>query len=186
MPGPVPGIHVFLYSRSKTWVAGTSPAMTGGIRPAERDEIDHLALLWHKGWQDAHASLAPPGLVRARTLESFRERLAAALDDTRVAGPAGAPLGLCMLKDDELYQLYVARAARGSGVAAALIADGEGRLSARGVTTAWLACAVGNDRAARFYEKCGWVRARTTVNRLETQDGVFELEIWRYEKSVQR
>jgi len=26
MPGPVPGIHVFLLG--KTWMAGTSPAMT--------------------------------------------------------------------------------------------------------------------------------------------------------------
>ena len=152
------------------------------IRPADPNEIDHLAQLWHDGWQDAHARLAPPGLVRARTLASFRDRLAAALADTRVAGPPGAPLGLCMLKDDELYQLYVGRAARGSGVAAALIADGEARLAARGVATAWLACAVGNDRAARFYEKCGWHRARTTVNVLETQDGVFEIAIWRYEK----
>jgi hypothetical protein len=30
MPGLVPGIHVFLaaLSQSKTWMAGTSPAMT--------------------------------------------------------------------------------------------------------------------------------------------------------------
>jgi hypothetical protein len=28
MPGLVPGIHVFLGSESKTWMAGTSPAMT--------------------------------------------------------------------------------------------------------------------------------------------------------------
>jgi hypothetical protein len=27
MPGPVPGIHVF-FSKAKTWMAGTSPAMT--------------------------------------------------------------------------------------------------------------------------------------------------------------
>ena len=154
------------------------------VRAAEAHEIDHLARLWHEGWQDAHATLAPPGLVRARTLESFRDRLGAALADTRVAGPAGAATGLCMLKDDELYQLYVARAARGTGVAAALLADGEARLAERGVATAWLACAVGNDRAARFYEKCGWTNARTAVNRLETADGVFEIEVWRYEKNV--
>jgi hypothetical protein len=28
MPGLVPGIHVFLLLSSKTWMAGTSPAMT--------------------------------------------------------------------------------------------------------------------------------------------------------------
>jgi len=40
--------------------------------------------------------------------------------------------------------------------------------------------------AARFYEKRGWHRAHTAVNRLETADGVFEIDIWRYEKSMQR
>ena len=158
--------------------------MTRAVRAADVGEIDHLARLWHEGWQDAHAALAPPGLVRARTLESFRERLAAALADTFVIGPPGAPSGFYMLKGDELYQFYVARAARGSGVAAALIADAEARLAGRGVATAWLACGIGNDRAARFYEKCGWVRARTQVNRLETPDGVFEIEVWRYEKGM--
>jgi hypothetical protein len=28
MPGLVPGIHVLEFSASKTWMAGTSPAMT--------------------------------------------------------------------------------------------------------------------------------------------------------------
>jgi hypothetical protein len=28
MPGLVPGIHVFEARKSKTWMAGTSPAMT--------------------------------------------------------------------------------------------------------------------------------------------------------------
>jgi hypothetical protein len=66
-----------------------------------------------------------------------------------------------------------------------LLADGEVRLAARGFTTAWLACGIGNNRAARFYEKRGWVNARTTTNRLETASGVFEIAIWRYEKVVQ-
>jgi ribosomal protein S18 acetylase RimI-like enzyme len=89
-----------------------------------------------------------------------------------------------MLKGDELYQLYVSAHARGSGVAAALIADAEARLSEAGVATAWLACAIGNDRAARFYEKCGWRRAATIVSQLDTTNGTFALEVWRYEKSL--
>jgi hypothetical protein len=48
----------------------------------------------------------------------------------------------------------------------------------------WLACAIGNERAARFYEKRGWVMAREVVNRLETPAGVFEVAMWRYEKAV--
>ena len=161
-------------------------ARSMSVRAADVGETDHLARLWHQGWNDAHAALAPAGLVRARTLERFRERVAAAFGDTFVIGPPGAPSGFHMLKGDELYQFYVAREARGSGVAAALIADAEARLAASGVTTAWLACGIGNDRAARFYGKCGWVRARTMVNRLETPDGVFELEVWRYEKGVRQ
>ena len=157
-----------------------------GARPVAAGEVDHLAQLWHDGWQDGHAHVAPEGLRRARTLVSFRERLAAALPDTYVIGPFGAPTGFFMLAGDELYQFYVASEARGSGVATALIADAEAELARRGVSTAWLACAVGNDRAARFYEKCGWARARTQVNRLETADGVFEVEVWRYERGVGR
>jgi GNAT superfamily N-acetyltransferase len=155
-------------------------------RAANEPEIDHLARLWQASWNDAHSKLEPAGLVKARTLESFRERLAAALADTRVVGPAGAPPGLCMIKDDELYQLFVAREARGTGVAAALLADGESRIADRDVTTAWLACVIGNDRAARFYEKHGWRRARTMMSAAETADGVFEREVWRYEKQVGR
>jgi hypothetical protein len=30
MPGLVPGIHVLCFDKGKTWMAGTSPAMTVG------------------------------------------------------------------------------------------------------------------------------------------------------------
>jgi len=159
-------------------------ARSMSVRAGDVGEIDHLARLWHQGWNDAHAALALAGLVRARTLDSFRDRLAAALADTFLIGPPDAPSGFYMLKGDELYQFYVAREARGSGIAAVLLADAEARLAGRGGATAWLACAIGNDRAARFYEKYRWVRARTQVNRLETADGVFEVEVWRYEKAM--
>jgi hypothetical protein len=36
MPGLVPGIHVLL-AAAKTWMAGTSPAMTTGIRYGSED-----------------------------------------------------------------------------------------------------------------------------------------------------
>ena len=152
------------------------------IRKAETGEADRLAQLWFDGWCDAHLKIVPAALARVRTLDSFRERMRAAIHDVRVVGPSGAPLGFHLLKDDELYQLYVSAAARGTGVAAALIADAEARLAEKGVETAWLGCAIGNERAARFYEKCGWHRARTIVSDLDTTDGMFRLEVWRYEK----
>jgi ribosomal protein S18 acetylase RimI-like enzyme len=157
---------------------------TMDVRAAEAAEIDHLARLWHSAWQDAHARIVPAELTRLRTLESFRDRLHAALSDTRVVGPSGAAVGFCIVKRDELYQLFVSAQSRGSGVAAALIADAEARLAERGVETAWLACAIGNDRAARFYEKRGWRRAGTIVSQLNTPGGAFPLEVWRYEKSL--
>ncbi len=154
------------------------------VRAAEEIEIDHLAKIWYDGWHDAHAQIVPAELTRLRTLESFRHRLQAALPNIRVVGPLGAPVGFCILKGDELYQLFVSAGSRGSGVAAALIADAEARLSESGVETAWLACAIGNGRAARFYEKRGWHRVGTMVNHLETSEGTFPLEVWRYEKSL--
>ena len=154
------------------------------VRSAEEREIDQLARLWHDAWQDAHAQIVPAELTRLRTLESFKQRLEEAFSDLRVVGPTGAPVGLCVIKGDELYQLFVSAPSRGAGVAAALIADAEARLSARGVETAWLACAIGNDRAARFYEKCGWRRAGVVVSQLETPTGIFPLEVWRYEKPL--
>src|SRR5688572_2310461 len=154
------------------------------VRAAEPSEIDALARVWYDAWCDAHAAIVPAELARARTLESFRPRIEHALADVRVVGPSGAPIGFCIIKGDELYQLFVAAHARGSGAAAALLADGEARLAARGVGAAWLACAIGNERAARFYEKHGWHRASTVSSRLDTTAGEFVLDVWRYEKTV--
>jgi RimJ/RimL family protein N-acetyltransferase len=66
----------------------------------------------------------------------------------------------------------------------ALLADAEARLSTGGVKVAWLACAVGNERAARFYEKSGWQRAGTEEIDVDTSEGPFSLEIWRFEKPL--
>jgi ribosomal protein S18 acetylase RimI-like enzyme len=151
------------------------------IRNAQDEDIVPLAQLWFDGWQDAHAAILPAELARLRTLASFRERLQGALGETRVAGPPGEPAGFAIVKGDELYQLYVAASARGTGLAAALVIDALERLRQRGVETAWLACAIGNDRAARFYEKHGWRRMGTTTSELQTPEGVFPLDVWRYE-----
>lgn len=156
------------------------------VRTAETVDIDRLAQVWHDGWQDAHARIVPAELARLRSLESFRQRLEAALPSIRVMGPPGSPVGFCMVRGTELYQLYVAAQSRGSGIAAALIADAEARLAASGVETAWLACAIGNERAARFYEKRGWHRVGVMLNHAETAEGAFPLEVWRYEKSLQK
>lgn len=155
------------------------------VRRAEAVEVERLAKLWHDAWNDAHAALVPEEIKRVRTLESLRERMAAAISIVRVVGPVGQPLGFCMVKDDELDQLFVAAEARGTGVATALVADAEARIAASGHDVAWLTCAIGNDRAARFYEKCGWRRTGNIVVEIEKPDGgSLPHEAWRYEKRV--
>lgn len=154
------------------------------VRDVEAAEIGQLAKLWYDSWQDAHAQILPAELAQHRTLSSFEDRLRAAFPRVRVVGLLNEPVGFCIVTGDELYQLYVSAQARGSGVAAALIADAEAHLSEHGVEIAWLACAIGNERAAKFYEKCGWHRAGIMINQLETPNGIFPLEVWRYEKHL--
>ena len=152
------------------------------VRKAVLAEVPAIARIWYDAWQDAHARIMPAELARIRTFESFQFRLGEMLDIVRVVGEVGRPSGFCIIKDGELYQLFVSADARGTGVAAALIADGEKRLADEGVKTAWLACAVGNDRAARFYEKSGWQNAGTVSHAIETPEGKIEFDVWRYEK----
>jgi ribosomal protein S18 acetylase RimI-like enzyme len=154
------------------------------IRIADPAEIDRLARLWHDIWHETHAPLVPAVLVRLRPLAAFRDRLHAGLPDVFVAGPVGVPVGFYVLKGDELCHLFVSPATRGSGIATTMVADAEARLAARGVATAWLICMIGNHRAARFYERCGWRLTGTVNHPAETSAGPFPLEHWRYEKAL--
>lgn len=154
------------------------------VREAESADIPALATLWLEGWRDAHEGIVPKELARYRTLTSFQERLEASLPRVRVVGPSGKPLGFCLIQADELYQLYVSAPARGTGVARMLLSDGEQRIAALGIQVTWLACAIGNERAAKFYEKSGWHRVGIMTSKLPTPDGIFALEVWRYEKDL--
>jgi GNAT superfamily N-acetyltransferase len=154
-------------------------------RLATEADLDPLARLWHAGWHEAHAAIVPASLTRLRTLPAFRDRLAGMGGDMRAAGPEGAPLGFCAIKGDELYQLFVASEARGTGLSAALLEDGEKRLAARGVRRAFLLCANGNDRAARFYERAGWENLGLRREAVDTADGPFAFDLLRFEKTLQ-
>ena len=154
------------------------------VRSATEADVEPLARLWYDGWRDAHAEILPAELGRLRTLDSLRDRLPAMLPSVRTIGAAGAPAGFHFVRDRELNQLYVAREARGAGVAAALIEDAEARLRDAGVEIAWLACAIGNDRAARFYEKRGWRQVGNVIEHVPIPDGTLALEVWRYEKRL--
>lgn len=155
------------------------------VSNATNDDLPDLAEIWFEGWHSGHAPVVPHELTEQRTLESFQNRLKKYLAQTRVVtNENGQRLGFHILQGDELYQFYVSAQSRGQGVAAVLIADAEQQLRQAGVRGAWLACAVGNDRAARFYEKAGWRRAAVQTENVETLGDDFPLQVWRYEKQT--
>lgn len=153
-------------------------------RPATASDFDGLATLWHRGWHDGHAQIVAPEMRDARTLQNFQERVEGSYREMKVLGDSGAPRGFHIVKRDELAHLYIDQDARGTGIAAALLGDAEEQIAQAGFDTAWLSCAVGNDRAARFYEKYGWRRGETTVIQVDTPIGVMPIDVWKYEKHL--
>ena len=128
------------------------------IRPAGDPDMAAVADLWHEGWHSGHAGHVPEGLTALRTLEAFHERTPARVADTTVAtGDSGELLGFVMVVGDEVEQVFVGPAGRGTGLAAVLLAEAERQVAAGGHAQAWLAVVAGNARARRFYEKSGWV-----------------------------
>jgi putative acetyltransferase len=118
--------------------------------------MPEVADLWHRGWHDAHPGHVPDGLTAARTLDSFRARVPSRVADTTVAVVDGQVAGFVMVVGDEVEQVFVDAAHRGSGVAGRLLDEAERQVAAGGHAEAWLAVVVGNDRARRFYESRGW------------------------------
>lgn len=151
------------------------------IEKATTADVAEVAALWHEGWHQGHAAIVPEALVASRQMAEFTARTSAWADRTYVARREGALAGFYMLEDDEIYQFYVASTFQGQGVAAALMASAERALAGR---QAWLACSVGNERAARFYEKTGWVRRGEQVYEVETAAGPMNVTVWRYEKDL--
>ncbi|WP_244929854.1 GNAT family N-acetyltransferase [Nocardioides sp. W7] len=130
----------------------TAPA----LRPGTPADAAAVAGLWHAGWHDGHAGHVPDGLTAARTLTAFHERAPLRVSDTTIADIGGEVAGFVMVVGDEVEQVYVGSAHRGSGVAALLLDEAERQVAATGYDEAWLAVVEGNARARRFYENHGW------------------------------
>ena len=152
------------------------------IRSGEPRDVEALAEVWHEAWHAAHATLVPQGLVEQRTLASFRPRLENLVSQGNLFAWGDPATGFVAVAADELYQLMVSHEARGTGAAAQLLRAGHEAICARGHAKAWLHCAVGNDRARRFYEREGWVVKREEVVDLSTDAGTFPVRSWRMEK----
>ncbi|WP_102108917.1 GNAT family N-acetyltransferase [Oceaniglobus roseus] len=154
------------------------------FRPATPADIPALTDIWDAGWHQGHAETAPPELTALRTRQSFAERIAAHLPATFLSESGGAIAGFVMLEGNEIYQFYVARPFQGTDVARRQMAEAERRLAATGHCDVWLACGLGNARAARFYGKCGWENVGRRREEMETSAGPFALDIIRFEKSL--
>ncbi|HEX5919327.1 MAG TPA: GNAT family N-acetyltransferase [Nocardioides sp.] len=154
------------------------------IRPAEDADMAAVADLWHQGWHDGHAGHVPDGLTAVRTLAAFHERTPTRVADTAVAVDGGSLLGFVMVVGDEVEQVFVARSARGTRVAEDLLAEAERLVAAGGHDTAWLAVVVGNARARRFYERCGWSDAGDLPYEVTAAGQTFVSPCRRYVKRV--
>lgn len=151
------------------------------ITRAKTGDIPSVARIWHAGWHDGHAAIVPSDLTASRTLDEFLDRTQAHLAGTWIARQDGEIVGFYMIEGDELYQFYVDPRLRGSGLATALMKAAEATLGPGGK---FLACTVGNDRAARFYARSGWSRSGTERYTVETARGPRDLEVWRFEKTM--
>ena len=159
------------------------------LRPAVPGDAEAVGHIWRDGWRDGHLGHVPAELVAVRTPESFLTRSAARVADTVVAVVPGdgaeEVAGFVMTADDEVEQVYVAAAHRGTGVAAALLAGAERAVADAGHAEAWLAVVAGNTRARRFYERNGWSDAGPLDYAAEVPGrGTLPVPTHRYTKSL--
>lgn len=154
------------------------------LRRAGADDAPEIADIWHLGWRDGHLGFVPPELVAARDEASFRTRAARRVGDTTVAVVDGKVAGFVMVARDEVEQVYVAAAHRGTGVADALLTEAERQVARGGHATAWLAVVAGNARARRFYERRGWSDAGPFTYAAAGEDGPMQVPAHRYEKPL--
>ena len=166
--------------------AGRNGATTPdlAVRPATADDVTVLARIWHQGWGDAHQGNVPEALYAYRTEDSYPARVRDRLPRTLVADRAGLVLGFVVVVDDEVEQVYVDRAARGAGVARALLGRAEQVIAGRGHRTAWLAVVAANAPARTAYERTGWVDSGPVDYDAEVPGGTIPVPCRRYEKAL--
>ena len=153
------------------------------LRPATSNDVEAIATLWHRGWQDGHLGHVPDALLPHRGLVHFRERVPPRILTTTVATIASTVVGFVTVHEDEAEQVYVAEEARGGGAANVLLRHAERVIAAR-FDTAWLAVVAGNARARRFYERNGWRDAGGFDYGAEIRGGEVLVPCRRYEKRV--
>lgn len=163
---------------------GAVPGTGFRLRPAEAADAEAILDIWVEGWWDGHGDVAPAALRRCRGRDGLRARLDEAMAAMSVAEHDGVVAGFVSVKGNELANLYVRRSRRGGELAAALLACGEAMLAQAGVAEAFLWCAVGNDRAYRFYRRERWIDQGVVECDVATPEGPARLPSHRFVKRL--
>jgi ribosomal protein S18 acetylase RimI-like enzyme len=168
------------------------------VRPATVDDAEGIALAHVRSWQGAYRGLMPDHLLdsldvtaRAQRQREMFERLPAGAaifvatgDDGRIVGFAQAGEYEAGEYEDsadgagQVYAIYVDPQHWRTGAGRALMAAALTHLTAAGPRPVRLWALDGNERARRFYERCGFVAdgARGT----HTVRGEFEVPTVRF------
>lgn len=154
------------------------------MRRATAEDAEAIAAIWLAGWRESHAGHVPEALVAARTPASFRSRAAQRIDDAIVAVADATLAGFAMVAGDEVEQVYVDGAQRGTGVAALLLDEAQRLVAAAGHHTAWLAVIASNARARRFYERHGWTDDGAFDYPAKTEAGTVAVPCRRYVRAI--
>ena len=149
------------------------------LRPAGPADADAVAALHNRVWQSAFATLAPPEALAKLDLKSreakWRRLLAEPAADQLVllAEDHGVLVGMAATgaSDDpafggraEIHSVYVDLGQQGRGIGESLLRGLARHLRAVGRDAAALDVVVGNDGAARFYQRLGAREIARTID----------------------
>ena len=137
------------------------------IKPLEtEDEINGKAHVHCQAWKEAYAGLISQAFLDSRTAEQSEQRARKAFengvltlvakDGDRVIGFAdyGPYRGEDLEDTGEIYAIYVLKEYYGKGVGYALMKKALEALGEIRQAAVWVL--KGNERAIRFYERCGY------------------------------
>ena len=124
----------------------------------------------------------PADLERERLAGSWRDEVAARVDHTWVAEVGDDVVGFVTVVDDELEDIYVTDASRGTGIATTLLHHAEHVVRDAGFESVWLAVVAGNARARRFYARHGWADDGPFEHTARTASGPITVPAHRYRR----
>ncbi len=126
------------------------------VRAARPSEFNEIVRLWMESWESTGLPSGP-----GHRFDLMRERLDREITagwKLFVATAGGRIVGMLAIrpKDKQLDQMFVAPSFQGRGIGKALLAHARTQMP----TEIWLRTAVANVRAARWYEREGFVKER--------------------------